>query len=202
MYYLKGILKQSSNSDEITRDRAARAAHMSFYTITAIYQPMKVTHTCQFLYKKFVKRKCLILRNSLFVRANYCHHIQGASPKSGQIEQFLIVQPQRASLMCTICIEGPPRQFDALLARLHQQSMLIFATIALGHPKSAFEPFQRLQGSSRCVLSSDSSSLAYWNLRWTVLKPYILPQRHKQWISGIQRTELFPLLSARREGLR
>jgi len=37
--------------------------------------------------------------------------------------------------MCTICIEGPPRQFDALLARLHQQSMLIFATIALGHPK-------------------------------------------------------------------
>ena len=111
-------------------------------------------------------------------------------------------QLQRASLMCTICIESPPRQFDALLARLHQQSMLIFATIALGHPKSAFEPFQRLQGSSRCVLSSDSSSLAYWNLRWTVLKPYILPQRHKQWISGIQRTELFPLLSARREGLR
>ena len=110
-------------------------------------------------------------------------------------------QPQRASLMCTICIEGP-RQFDALLARLHQQSMLIFATIALGHPKSAFEPFQRLQRSSRCVLSSDSSSLAYWNLRWTVLKPYILPQRHKQWISGIQRTELFPLLSVRREGLR
>ncbi|EGI63374.1 hypothetical protein G5I_08245 [Acromyrmex echinatior] len=91
---------------------------------------------------------------------------------------------------------------STLLARLHQQSMLIFATIALGHPKSAFEPFQRLQGSSRCVLSSDSSSLAYWNLRWTVLKPYILPQRHKQWISGIQRTELFPLLSARREGLR
>ena len=26
--------------------------------------------------------------------------------------------------------------------RLHQQSMLIFATIALGHPKLALEPFQ------------------------------------------------------------
>jgi len=38
----------------------------------------------------------------------------------------------------------PPRQFDALLARLHQQSMLIFATIALVHPKSALEPFQWL----------------------------------------------------------
>jgi len=40
-------------------------------------------------------------------------------------------QHQRASvvfLMCTIYIEDSLRQFDALLARLHQQSMLIFAT--------------------------------------------------------------------------
>jgi len=57
-------------------------------------------------------------------------------------------QPQRAfvvSLMCTICIEGLPRQFDALLVRLYQQSMLIFAMVALGHPKSALELFQRLR---------------------------------------------------------
>jgi len=97
-------------------------------------------------------------------------------------------QPQRTfvvSLMCTICIEGPPRQFDALLARLYQQSMLIFATIALS-PKSALKLFQ--WRSLWCVLSSDSSSLAYWNLRWTVLKPYILSQCHKRLILGIQRT--------------
>jgi len=54
---------------------------------------------------------------------------------------------QRASLVSliyTTCIEGLPRQFDALLACLHQQSMLIFATIALDHPKSALESFQRI----------------------------------------------------------
>jgi len=35
------------------------------------------------------------------------------------------------------------------------------------------------------ILSSDSSSLAYWSFHWikTVLKPYILPQRHKRLIS-------------------
>jgi len=71
--------------------------------------------------------------------------------------------------------------------------------IVLGHLKSALQPFQRLRRFSRCVLSSDSSSVAYWNLRWTILKPYILPQRL---ISSIQRTELFPLLSAQREDLR
>ena len=49
------------------------------------------------------------------------------------------------SLTCTNCIEDPLQQFDGLLARLHQQLMLIFATIVLGHPKSAF---QRLRGSS------------------------------------------------------
>ena len=69
------------------------------------------------------------------------------------------------------------------------------------HPKSALEPFQRLQRSLRCILSSDSSSLAYWNLRWTVLKPYILSQRHKRLILGIQ-IELFPLLSVQSKGLR
>ena len=67
---------------------------------------------------------------------------------------------------------------------------------------SALKFFQRLRGSSRCVFSSDSSSLTYWNFRWTVLKQYILPQRHKRLISGIQRTELFPLLNAQCEGLR
>jgi len=75
------------------------------------------------------------------------------------------------------------------------------ATIIL-NPKSALEPFQRLQRSLRCILSSDSSSLAYWNLRWTVLKSYIFPQRHKWLISSIQRTELFPLLSTQREDFR
>jgi len=71
-----------------------------------------------------------------------------------------------------------------------------------GDLKSVLEPFQRLRGSSQCVLSSDFSSLAYWNLHWTVLKPYILPQRYKRLISDIQRIELFPLLNAQREGLR
>jgi len=33
---------------------------------------------------------------------------------------------------------------------------------------------------------------------WTVLKPHILPQGHKRLISGIQRIELFPLLSPAR----
>ena len=51
-----------------------------------------------------------------------------------------------------------------------------------------------MRESSRCVLLSDSSSLAYWKLRWTVLKPYLLPKHHKRLISGIQRTVLFPLL--------
>jgi len=45
-----------------------------------------------------------------------------------------------------ICIEDLPWQFDTLLARLHQQSMLIFAMIALGHPKSALEPFNEFSG--------------------------------------------------------
>jgi len=35
-----------------------------------------------------------------------------------------------------------------------------------------------------------------------LLKPYILSQCHKRLISGIQRTELFPLLNTQREGLR
>ena len=121
-------------------------------------------------------------------------------------EQFsLSWQPQRAfvvSLRCMICIESSPQQFNALLARLHQQSTLIFATIALGHPKSTLESFQRLRGFSRCVFLSDSFSLTYWNLHWTVLKLYILLQHHNRLISGIQRTELFPLLSVQREGLR
>ena len=107
--------------------------------------------------------------------------------------------PQRAfvvSLMCTICIEGPPRQFDALFG-LHQKSMLIFATIALGHPKLALESFQRLRKSSRCVLSSDSSSLIYWNLGLLNIFCHNVIN-----ISGIQRTQLFSLLSAQREGLR
>jgi len=72
-----------------------------------------------------------------------------------------------------------------------------------GSSEISLEPFQQLRGFSRCVLSSDSSSLAYWNqnLRWIVLKPYILSQCHKRLISSIQRTELFPLLSAQCEGL-
>jgi len=53
------------------------------------------------------------------------------------------------------------------------------------YPKLALELFQWLRGSSRYVLSSDSSSLEYWNLCWTILKPYILQQRHKWLISGI-----------------
>jgi len=48
---------------------------------------------------------------------------------------------------CMICIEGPSQQFDALLARLHQQSMLIFATLALSYPKSALDPFQLRKSS-------------------------------------------------------
>ena len=73
----------------------------------------------------------------------------------------------------------------------------------LSHPKSALEPFQRLRESSRCVFSSDSSLLAYWNFRWFQNHIFcIRTQRHKRLLTGIQRTELFPLLSAQREGLR
>jgi len=82
------------------------------------------------------------------------------------------------SLMYTICIEGLPRQFDALLARLHQQSMLIFVTIALGHPKSALEPFQDCRGPRSAFFQINLLE------SWTVLKPYILPQRHKRLISN------------------
>jgi len=112
-------------------------------------------------------------------------------------------QFQRASvisLMCTICIEDPPREFDCWLVYINNWCKLTDAFRKDCHPKSALEPFQRLRGSSQCVLSSDFSSLVYWNLRWTVLKSYILPHRHKQLISDIQRTELFPLLSAQCEG--
>jgi len=77
---------------------------------------------------------------------------------------------EHLSLICTICIEGSPQLFDALLARLHQQSMLIFAMIALGHPKLALKPFQWLQESSRCfrVISSlepllDCSKTVYFH---------------------------------------
>jgi len=106
-----------------------------------------------------------------------------------------------ASLMCIICIKDLPRQFDALLARLHSQ-FIIFATIVLDLPKSVLGSFRPLQGSSRCVLSSNSSSLAYWNFHLIVLKHYILPQRHKQLISDIQKTELFPLLIVQCEDFR
>jgi len=58
--------------------------------------------------------------------------------------------------------------------------------------KSAFEPFQWL----RCVLSSDSFSLAY---SLDCSKAYILSQCHKR--LSIPRSKLFLLLSAQREGL-
>jgi len=87
-------------------------------------------------------------------------------------------------------------------ASLHPSERATIGSIELSHPKS-LEPFQRLRESSQYVLSSDSSSLVYWNLNWTVLKPYILPQRHKRLILGIQKkTKLFSLLSAQREDLR
>jgi len=83
-----------------------------------------------------------------------------------------------------------PRQFDALLARLHQQS-IIFATIALGYPKSAFESFQWLRGSSVFWVT-----LPRWHIldRWFVLKPYILQHHKWSWVSkesnyGISVTE-------------
>ena len=76
------------------------------------------------------------------------------------------------------------------------------ATIALGHLKSVLEPFQRLRWSSQNVLSKDSSSLAYWNTFVRLFWSRIFCQRHKRLLSGIQITELFPLLSAQRKGLR
>lgn len=95
------------------------------------------------------------------------------------------------------------RRFSSAIRRIVgslTQSTPIFATIVLDPPKSALELFRQLRGSLWCVLSSDSSSPAYWNFCWTVLKSYTLSQRHKRLISGIQRTKLFPLLSAQREG--
>jgi len=49
-------------------------------------------------------------------------------------------------------------------------TILIFATIVLSYSKSALST----TAGVLAVLPSDSSSLAYWNLRWTVLKSYIL----------------------------
>jgi len=76
--------------------------------------------------------------------------------------------------MCMIWIEDFPPQFDALLSRLHPQLMLIFATIVLDLSKSALGSFRPLQESSPCVLSSDFSSLAYWNFRLIVLKHNVI----------------------------
>jgi len=104
-------------------------------------------------------------------------------------------------LWCTNCIEGPPRQ---LLARLQSTIDANFRNDCSGSSEiKPLEPFQWLRGvfTMRRILSSYSSSLAYWNLCWTVLKPYILPQC-KWLILGIQRTELFVLLSVQHEGLR
>jgi len=46
-------------------------------------------------------------------------------------------------------VHRPAEKHMAFRTPQFQQSMLIFATIALGHPKSALEPFQRLRESSR-----------------------------------------------------
>jgi len=102
-----------------------------------------------------------------------------------------------------------PRQFDALLARLHQQSILIFTTIVLVIQNQRLSLFNDL----RRVLANRGvffrMTLPRWHTRtfdysnlWTILKPYILLQCHKWLISSIQRTELFSLLSVQREGLR
>ena len=107
---------------------------------------------------------------------------------------------EHLSLICTICIKGSPRQFDALLIRLHQQSMLIFATIALGHqrlssfndcgdPRGAFFRVTLPRWKFLLELSLDCSKTIYFA---NVINGW----------SGIQRTELFPLLSAQCEGLR
>jgi len=71
--------------------------------------------------------------------------------------------------------------------------ILIFA-IALGS-KSVLKPFQRLQGSSRCILSSDSSSLTY-SLEPSLDCSYIL-LRHKWLISDIQNRIISWALSAK-----
>jgi len=68
-----------------------------------------------------------------------------------------------------------------------------------GLSEITLELFQQLRESLRCVLSSDSSSLAYWNFRWTVLKSYILSQRQKRLI--YPKNRIISLLSAQRKGL-
>jgi len=87
-------------------------------------------------------------------------------------EQFALSwQPQKAffvSLMCKTYIEGPPRQFDALLAHLHSQSMLFFAKIALDLSNLTLEPFKRLWGSSRCVPSSEHTGVFIGLLRSSI----------------------------------
>jgi len=84
------------------------------------------------------------------------------------------------------------------MASLHPSEC---AAIALSYTKSALELFQR--GSPRGAFFRVTSSLTYWNLHWTVLKPYyVLPQHHKRLILGIISKKLFPLLSTQREGLR
>jgi len=73
-------------------------------------------------------------------------------------------------------------------------------------PKSVLGSFRPLQESSQCVLSSNSFSLAYWNLHLIVLKHYICHNVYiityiSRMISDIQKIKLFPL-SVQCKGLR
>jgi len=98
---------------------------------------------------------------------------------------------------CMICIEDPPQQFDALLVRLHQQSMLIFATLALSYPKSALEPFQLRKFS--LVRSFEWLFLAgILKLSLTILKPYIFCQHHNDWSREFREPNLYSALSTSR----
>jgi len=67
--------------------------------------------------------------------------------------------------------------------------------------ENQLEPFQWLRGSSRCVLLSDSSSLAYWNLHWTYKGHIFCHNVINDWSRISKKPNYFRCLSVQREDL-
>jgi len=82
--------------------------------------------------------------------------------------------------MYTIYIEGPPQQFWCIVGSLTPTIDANFRNNCHGLSEISVWALS-MTAEVLAVRSFDSSSLAYWNLRWTVLKPYILPQVINSW---------------------
>ena len=103
-------------------------------------------------------------------------------------------QPQRTSvisLMCTICIDLYRRSSSAIRRIVGSLIPTIDANFCNACPESfKISPFNDCESPRDAFFRV---TLPRWHTGTFVeLKLYILPQRHKQLISGIQKTELFP----------